>query len=270
MKLIQKPHSVAMVLMLTSLSVPVMAQGNKANQDVLDARLESQILTTYQLSPYLRHDNISVAVKDGKATITGKVESDVNKDLATEIAQGVKGVSDVDNKMITEENYQTPVRTGESSYAEIIDDASVTAAVKSKLMWSRYVDSGNTKITTKKGMVTLTGTAETKEAKELAGNLAMTTRGVMSVDNKLTVEANPDNKSKPGTVMADSWITTKVKSTFMYSRNVDGSDIAVNTTKGVVTLEGLVDSGSEKALAVQLAENIKGVQSVKAGSLTFK
>ena len=98
----------------------------------------------------------------------------------------------------------------------------------------------------------------------------MTTRGVMSVDNKLTVAANPDKKTKTGTVMADSWITTKVKSTFMYSNNVDSSDIAVNTNKGNVTLNGLVDSGSEKALAVQLAENVKGVQSVDSAGLTFK
>lgn len=270
MKMIKKQHSALVVLLLSSLSVPVIAQDTKANQEVLDARLESQILTTYQLSPYLRHDDISVAVEDGKATITGRVENDVNKDLATEIAQGVRGVDDVDNQMITEDNYQAPARKEGPSYAEIIDDASITAAVKSKLMWSRYVDSGSTKITTQKGMVTLTGSAENKEAVELAGNLAMTTRGVMSVDNKLTVEANQDKTSKPGTVMADSWITTKVKSTFMYSRNVDSSDIAVNTTKGVVTLDGLVDSGSEKALAVQLAENIKGVQSVDAAGLTFK
>jgi osmotically-inducible protein OsmY len=270
MKLIKTKQSTLLVLLVGSLSVPVMAQDSKVNQDVLDARLESQILTTYQLSPYLRHDDITVTVEDGKATITGRVESDVNKDLATEIAQGVKGISDVDNSMITEDNYQTPVRKGGPSYAEIIDDASITAAVKSKLVWSRYVDSSTTKITTKKGMVTLTGTAENKAAVDLAENLAMTTRGVMSVDNKLKVLANPDKKSKPGTVMADSWITTKIKSTYMYSNNVDSSDIAVNTTKGVVTLDGLVDSGSEKALAVQLAENIKGVQSVKAGGLTFK
>lgn len=270
MKLIKKKQSTLLVLLVGSLSVPVMAQDSKVNQDVLDARLESQILTTYQLSPYLRHDDITVTVEDGKATITGRVESDVNKDLATEIAQGVKGISSVDNSMMTEDNYQTPVRKGGPSYAEIIDDASITAAVKSKLVWSRYVDSSTTKITTKKGMVTLTGTAENKAAVDLAENLAMTTRGVMSVDNKLKVLANPDKKSKPGTVMADSWITTKIKSTYMYSNNVDSSDIAVNTTKGVVTLDGLVDSGSEKALAVQLAENIKGVQSVKAGGLTFK
>jgi hyperosmotically inducible periplasmic protein len=270
MKFIKKEYPVLLALMFTGLSAPALAQNDKTSQDLTDARLESQILTTYQLSPYLRHDEITVTVEQGKATISGRVESDANKELATQIAEGVKGIKKVDNSMITEDNYQTPVRKGGPSYAEIIDDASITAAVKSKLVWSRYVDSNTTKITTKKGMVTLVGTAENKAAVELAGNLAMTTRGVLSVDNKLTVAPNPDKKEKPGSTMADSWITTKVKSTFMYSNNVDSSDIAVNTNKGVVTLNGLVDSGSEKALAVQLAENVKGVQSVDAGGLTFK
>lgn len=270
MKLLKKPYPALLALVLSSLSASAMAEDSKSNQGLKDARLESQILTTYQLSPYLRHDDITVTVESGKATISGRVESDANKELATEIAQGVKGITKVDNSMITEDNYKKLSRSGESSYAEIIDDASITAAVKSKLVWSRYINSETTKITTKKGMVTLTGTAEDKAAVELAENLAMTTRGVMSVDNKLTVAANPDKKTKTGTVMADSWITTKVKSTFMYSNNVDSSDIAVNTNKGNVTLNGLVDSGSEKALAVQLAENVKGVQSVDSAGLTFK
>lgn len=270
MDLMQTKASVVVVLMFTSLSIPVFAQERKMEPAVLDARLESQLLTTYQLSPYLRHDDITVTVKEGKATINGQVESDANKELATEIAEGIPGIKDVDNQMTTEANYQTPVRKAGPSYAEIIDDASITAAVKSKLMWSRYIDSSTTKIITKKGMVTLTGSAENKDAVELAGNLAMTTRGVMSVDNKLKVAANPDQKSKSSTVMADSWITTKVKSTFMYSTNVDSSTIEVNTSKGVVTLTGLVDSGAEKALAVQLARNIRGVHSIEAAGLTFK
>jgi osmotically-inducible protein OsmY len=69
--------------------------------------------------------------------------------------------------------------------------------------------------------------------------------------------------------MSDSWITTKVKSTFMYSSNVSGADISVNTEKGVVTLSGKLDSGAEQALAIELAQNIRGVKSVSAKQLVF-
>lgn len=270
MKLINKHYPALLAALLTTLPVSVMAEDDKTGQNLLDARMESQILTTYKLSPYLRHDDITVTVEKGQATIAGRVESDANKELATEIAQGVNGINKVENTMVTEENYQKPLRKDGQSYGEIIDDASITAAVKSKMMWSRYGNSATTKVTTKKGVVTMTGTAENIAAVELASNLAMTTRGVESVNNKLTLMPSSDKNEKKGTVIADSWITTKVKSTYMYSTNVDSSDIAVNTNKGVVTLNGMVESGSEKALAVQLAQNIKGVQSVDAIGLTFQ
>ncbi len=69
--------------------------------------------------------------------------------------------------------------------------------------------------------------------------------------------------------VADGWITSKVKSNFIYSRNVDSSDIEVNTSSGVVTLKGKVNSGVERALAVELTQNVRGVKSVEAKDLVF-
>lgn len=70
--------------------------------------------------------------------------------------------------------------------------------------------------------------------------------------------------------IADSWITTKVKSTLMYSSNVDGSDVDVSTSAGVVTLKGKLDSGAERALAIELADNVRGVKSVQSTGLTVQ
>jgi len=52
------------------------------SQEVTEARQETQIWTTYALSPYLRANDIKVVVHDGSATLTGKVDEDVNKELA--------------------------------------------------------------------------------------------------------------------------------------------------------------------------------------------
>jgi hyperosmotically inducible protein len=40
-------------------------------QQVADARQETQIWTTYALSPHLRANDLAVSVHDGKATLTG-------------------------------------------------------------------------------------------------------------------------------------------------------------------------------------------------------
>jgi osmotically-inducible protein OsmY len=69
--------------------------------------------------------------------------------------------------------------------------------------------------------------------------------------------------------VSDSWITTKVKSTLLYSSNVVGSDIAVTTKMGVVSLDGKVSSGAERSLAIELAKNVRGVKAVNSTALKF-
>ena len=247
------------------------------SQDVTEARQEIQIWTTYALSPYLRANDLKVSVHNGKATLTGIVEEDVNKDLAKQIALGVNGVKEVDNQIVVQADYAPPARSSERGYGEVIDDATITATIKSKLIWSKHTASLVTEVDTKRGKVTLLGTADSAAAKDLAGRLAMNTRGVVSVDNQLLVNGKKPTAADTAKkltkeaerAIADTWITTKVKSTFMYSSNVDGSDIEVSTHSGIVTLSGKVSSGAERALAIELANNVRGVKSVNSKSLTI-
>jgi osmotically-inducible protein OsmY len=243
--------------------------------NVTEARQEAQIWTTYALSPYLRANEIAVSVRDGKATLAGKVEDGVNRDLARQIALGVDGIKEVDNQIVVQPGYVAPAKSATRDFATVIDDATITATVKSKLLWSKYTDGMSIDVDTKAGAVKLIGTAQSAAARELAGRLAMNTHGVVSVDNQLEVgSAKPDggtaarkSASAAGADVADSWITTKVKSTFLYSSNVHSSDIAVSTSKGVVTLSGKVGSGAERALAIELAQNVRGVASVHSKGL---
>ena len=252
--------SVALVLFFTSSFAAA-----DAAQDIIDARQESQIWTTYALSPYLRANDIQVSVHSGKAVLTGKVDENVNKDLAKQIALGVSGIKDVDNQIIVQEDYVP--KSSVANYGQFIDDATVTAAVKSRLAWSKYVDSQAVNVETKSGRVTISGVISSNEAKESAGHLAMGTRGVISVSNQLLIN-NKSATQNTSQAISDSWITTKVKSTFFYSRNVSGSDIEVKTINGVVTLKGKVESGAERALAIELVQNLRGVKSVSANELT--
>ncbi|MNZ58296.1 Osmotically-inducible protein Y precursor [compost metagenome] len=247
-----------------------------ASQEITDARQETQIWTTYALNPYLRALDLKVSVQNGKATLTGTVEEEVNKELAKEIALGVSGITEVDNQIVVKGDYQ-PKPSTEPSYGERIEDSSITAAVKSKLLWSRHTEGLSAKVETRRGRVTLSGTADSAAARDTAGRLAMATRGVVSVNNQLVVDSGKptvvdstkSTASEAKADIADSWITTKVKSTLLYSSNVAGSDIDVSTQNGIVTLSGKVHSGAERDLAVELAQNVRGVKSVDAKGLTF-
>lgn len=274
-------NSFRKTLFATSLALSTLGLAGAANaadtvaQDLTEARQESQIWTTYALSPYLRANDLKVSVDNGKATLSGTVEESVNKDLAKQIALGVKGVTEVDNQIVVQADYVAPP-SAERRYGEVIDDATITSAVKSKLLWSKHTDGLTTDVDTRRGQVKLTGTADSAPARDLAGQLALNTRGVVTVDNQIVVvtqkpsmaDKTKEVSKEAGKDVADGWITTKVKSTLLYSSNVDGSDISVDTKNGVVTLSGKVDNGAERALAIELTKNVRGVKSVQSKGLT--
>lgn len=75
-----------------------------------------------------------------------------------------------------------------------------------------------------------------------------------------------DNQTVPDKA-ADTWITTKVKSELATTKGVKVSNISVTTSDGVVVLSGTASSSHEKAKAIEVTKNIKGVKSVDASSL---
>ncbi|MHB8920612.1 MAG: BON domain-containing protein [Halothiobacillus sp.] len=267
--------AIAMTLALGSFTSNASA-GDTLTQNITDVRQETQIWTTYALSPYLRASDLKVSVQNGKATLTGTVDESVNKDLATQIALGVEGIKDVDNQIVVKADYVPPAQSTARSYGEAIDDASITSAIKAKLLWSKYASGLTTEVETKAGKVTLKGTATSKSAKDTAQNLAMNTRGVVSVDNQLVIKSGKPSMGEQaktamndaGKAISDAWITTKVNSTFLYSSNIHSGDISVSTKNGVVSLTGKTRSGAERALAIELAKNVQGVKKVDAKALT--
>jgi hyperosmotically inducible protein len=66
----------------------------------------------------------------------------------------------------------------------------------------------------------------------------------------------------------DSWITTKVKSELLDTKNVKSTDISVTTTEGVVALSGTVTSTREKIHVIHVTKLVKGVKSVDASALS--
>ncbi len=65
------------------------------------------------------------------------------------------------------------------------------------------------------------------------------------------------------TMVSDTWITSKTKISLFSDERVKGTQISVDTTKGVVHLRGKVDSAEAKSAAGDVAQGIEGVKSVK-------
>lgn len=68
----------------------------------------------------------------------------------------------------------------------------------------------------------------------------------------------------------DAKVTSSVKELIKRSKNLSKYDIKVTTNKGVVSLEGVVDSDSQASTLVEFAQSIIGVSDVDTSKLTVK
>src|SRR5579864_4301164 len=68
-----------------------------------------------------------------------------------------------------------------------------------------------------------------------------------------------------GEYVDDSAITAKVKTAIFNAPGLKSNEITVETFKGTVQLSGFVSSQSDMLRAVQVAQGVSGVQSVKNG-----
>ena len=75
----------------------------------------------------------------------------------------------------------------EATIGDKIDDASITAQVKSALLSHRSTSALHTGVSTTDGVVTLTGAAKNEAEKSLVTKLATDINGVTSVVNNMTV-----------------------------------------------------------------------------------
>jgi osmotically-inducible protein OsmY len=268
-----KTTSLASALLLVLSAGVANAADKTLDQSVSEARLEGQIGTAFLLNRHLNPFEISVDVEGDTAILTGEVDESVDKELAERVAMNAKGIKRVDNRITMDGEAPRRVRNTEDNdrdFDEAIEDASVTAAVKSRLLWNDTTDGLDIGVDTMAGRVTLTGNATTQAEKDLATRLARRTDGVRTVENK--IEVKPSDGGLPsgdqaGEAIADSWITTKVKSSLLMSNDVDGLDLTVETKDGVVTLGGAASSAAERDLAVEIAKDIKGVKGVNAKSV---
>ena len=79
------------------------------------------------------------------------------------------------------------VMRGQESAGAYVDDASITASVKTKMVESKDVDAGAIKVETLNGTVMLSGFAKNALEKSTAERIAAQTKGVKSVKNEIAI-----------------------------------------------------------------------------------
>jgi osmotically-inducible protein OsmY len=123
--------------------------------------------------------------------LRGRATSEAQKDLAAEYAKDIDGVKDVKNEMVVA---PTPNKAEKKSMTEkidavgdSIDDASITALVKTTLLYHRSTSALKTTVETKDGVVKLAGQAGNIAEKDLTTKFVADVHGVKRVINNMTI-----------------------------------------------------------------------------------
>ncbi len=247
---------------------PAGVRAEIAGEEGSDLWIESKIMTTYTLNEHLSPFELDVAVEGGVVRLTGEVESDLHRELAEQIALGVKGARRVENEIRVGDE---PARSKEESeFLRTVKDATLTARVKSNLLWNRNTDGLDIDVDTDDGVVTLTGVVASDLKRQLVLQIAKNTNGVRKVEDRLRVSAEEKQRieenspvAKTQRVVSDTWITAKVKTMLMFNKNADGADIEVSTQEGVVTLKGTVLSPEQRDRIVETVQDVVNVKGVR-------
>ena len=162
---------------------------------------------------------------------------------------------------------------------ESTSDAWITTKVKADLLTEKGIPGSDIKVETNKGVVTLSSDVEISASqKETAVAITKKIKGVTAVSaDSLHVggayKADNVDKTKAAAsdakgATSDTWITTKVKADLVTEKGIPGTDIKVETNKGVVSLSSTAAvTDAQKTTAVNIAKKIKGVKAVSADGL---
>jgi len=106
-------------------------------------------------------------------------------------------------------------------------------------------------------VVLLTGEALTPALRQQAENLAHSVPDITRVYNEITVKGPSSSLTRT----SDSWITTKIRTQLLATKDLASGSIKVVTENGSVYLMGVV-THEQADMAVDIARQVSGVQKV--------
>lgn len=144
---------------------------------------------------------------------------------------------------------------------DFMDDSTITARVKAALIDDKNIRSSDISVKTENKVVTLSGSVDSAEQKDLAVNAAKTVKGVTTVNDQLNVVAEKSASLKG--YAGDTAITSQVKAKLLADDIVPSRKVTVETRAGTVHLSGTVDSRQQADRAADIAKAVSGVKNVE-------
>jgi len=206
-----------------------------------DRDLQQAVLDALGWEPSIVAAHIGVTAQGGVVTLTGHVDSYVEKWEAEKAALRVKGVRAVAEEL--------EVRLAIDSQRS---DDDIAAAAIERLAWDTSIPANAIGVQVENGWVTLTGEVGWYYQKEAAASAVRPLRGVIAVSNQVTIrpQVNVTN-------LSDDIMHALHRSWFF-----DPNTISVSAEKGAIRLSGSVHSWPERQVAAEIAWGAPGATAV--------
>ncbi len=140
-------------------------------------------------------------------------------------------------------------------FASSATDDKIESAAKASYNY-RTVLEDHVKVKANDGVVTLTGTVQDKDDRDLAEETVKNLPGVLSVNNQIVVQSTTPEHS-------DAWIALKIRSRLLMKANVSATATKVAVNDGIVTLTGTADNRAQKDLTEAYVKDIDHVKAVR-------
>jgi len=150
-----------------------------------DAAITAKVNSALIEDPQVKARQVDVETARGVVQLNGFVDTAAAKDRATSVARSVTGVQQVHNNLV--------VQTSERTVGAVVDDATITAKVKTALIGNEETKAHQINVSTRQGVVQLSGFVDDSGEKQTAEMLARNVAGVQKVDNQLEVKSTTMN-----------------------------------------------------------------------------
>lgn len=207
-----------------------------------DLQLQQDVVEELKFEPSIREEEIGVAAKDGVVTLTGFVDSYVERFTAERVAERVGGV-----KAIADEIKVKLPGTHQRT------DTEIAHAAVNALRWDIQVPDDRIKISVDAGWIALDGETDWQYQKRAAEDAVRNLTGVKGVSNLISV--------KPKKVSTFE-VSQKIKDSLRRHAARDADKVTIEAKDGRVTLRGIVSSFTERKDAEHAAWQAQGVTSV--------
>jgi hyperosmotically inducible protein len=151
--------------------------GTEIDDTVITTKVKSALLKDTGLESL----DIKVETRKGVVQLSGFVDSQNQMDRAMAVAQGVDGVSNVDNKI--------RIKAKDTSVGAKIDDSVITTKVKAALISDPIIKNFDIGVVTRDGEVQLSGFVEDQTQVDRAIEVAREVEGVKNVlDDQMSIK----------------------------------------------------------------------------------